>query len=132
MDDFQRINAPRVEKLIAALGVIAKSAKSNRAEPDAVAALLAPLQPALEALGIDGSRTLRGQSVPENSVMLGDPAPPEVRTRSMVRDDEWEAALEAITTMHYHRAPQLVTAIPVALRGAVITQLVDDLAERAK
>ena len=40
--DFVRINAPRVDKIIAAIEVIEKSAKSNKAE-DEMSALLAPV-----------------------------------------------------------------------------------------
>lgn len=43
MTKFERINAPRVEKIQKMLEVIQTSAKSNRASPEEVSALLTPL-----------------------------------------------------------------------------------------
>ena len=43
MSDFTRINAPRVGKILETLAIIDKSARSNGATPEDVAALLAPI-----------------------------------------------------------------------------------------
>ncbi len=48
MDDFHRINGPRVDKIMGMLDVIAKSARSNKAE-DAMAELLEPVRVQLGA-----------------------------------------------------------------------------------
>ena len=47
MTDFERINTPRVEKLIAMIDVISKSAKSQRVEPDQVSVLMEPARAAM-------------------------------------------------------------------------------------
>ena len=56
MSDFERINAPRVDKIVDMLRVIAKSAKSNKASDEEVAALLAPVR---KHLGIGGDEIPR-------------------------------------------------------------------------
>ncbi len=47
MTEFTRINAARPGKIIAMLDVIAASARSNKATPDEVATLLAPVRECL-------------------------------------------------------------------------------------
>ena len=46
MNDFTRVNAPRVEKMVAMLETIFKSARSNRVDDRDVQQLLAPLRDA--------------------------------------------------------------------------------------
>lgn len=50
MTDFHRINAPRVEKLVATLEVIDKSARSNKATAGEWAALLGPVTSFIEGV----------------------------------------------------------------------------------
>jgi hypothetical protein len=51
MGDFERINAPRVEKIVASMKTIMKSAKSNKASVEDVRELFAPVTTRLAKLG---------------------------------------------------------------------------------
>jgi hypothetical protein len=51
MDDFRRINEPRVEKLVASMKTIMKSAKSNKASVEDVRDLFMPVTSRLAKLG---------------------------------------------------------------------------------
>jgi hypothetical protein len=65
MDDFRRINEPRVEKLVASMKTIMKSAKSNKASVEDVRDLFMPVTSRLAKLGPVPATTVPEKDVAE-------------------------------------------------------------------
>lgn len=116
MTEFARINQPRVDKILAALDTIEKSARSNRTEAAEVAELLAPLAERIAAL-----TAAPDQAEGTATVEAASPA---------VADEAFAAALDAVRAVHYHRVGLLADAVPEIAVAPLVTQLVNRLAER--
>lgn len=118
MNDFERINAPHVTKLLDQLAKVAKSARSQRAGADEIARLLAPVAEAMARAG----------SLPAPSASSGPTLPP-------CGDAEFAAVLAAVAQMHPQRTAMLADAVPAHLIRPLIIVLEarrDDLAAQAK
>jgi hypothetical protein len=103
MSDFERINGPRVERLIEIIEMIRKSAKSQKVTDEAVNALLS------RAFAGSPADTSEPESAPQA------PAPAVKRPSEVM---EWADV------------PKLVASIPDQLLGSVATQLTHRLCER--
>lgn len=70
-NDFERINGPRVDKLVAAIETIAKSARSNSATPQEIETLLKPAIKALENItkppALPPGMSVTSAQIPKNS-----------------------------------------------------------------
>lgn len=105
-DDFQRINEPRVQKIMSMLDTIMKSARSNNADPSL---LLLPIR----------SRLLQETRTPISAVLPGTETPvttPQPQTRSQ---NHWSDAIEMART-----APLLDA---VAAMQVILTRIDEEL-----
>lgn len=94
--EFVRINAPRVDKIIAAIEVIEKSAKSNKAE-DEMSALLAPIKTRLRVW----------QAADTTTAIEAAGSPPIARTTAA----SWFALREAAQTAPLEQLPTVMAVI---------------------
>lgn len=116
MSDFQRINAPRIEKIEAILGQIEKSARSQRVSEEERAALLAPLT---------------HRFAPGDSATPETPKAAAASEEPFVADEDMRRALQAVTRLRWGHAQLLADAIPDTMVSTVVTHLIARLNDMA-
>jgi hypothetical protein len=121
VSDFQRINRPRVDRILDILGLIAKSARAQRAPSAAIAAMLDPVAGFIAEFVV-----VHAPAPAPDADTLIEPRPP-----FPCADPDFAAALAAVRTMHRHRAPALADAVPADAADAVILHLQARLDELA-
>jgi hypothetical protein len=96
MDDFRRINEPRVEKIVHSMKTILKSAKSNKATVDDVRDLFAPVSTRLAKLGSARAVTVPDEDIARIREAGPGPAIPQPQPRLDLRAHSTRATLEAM------------------------------------
>lgn len=102
MTDFERINAPRVEKMRAMLETVYKSARSNKAEDAQVADLLRPL---IEELPMETEAVV--SAPPQQTTNTGSRAPLWATVREMAEKADLRDLTVALGVFH-DRVGQLI------------------------
>jgi hypothetical protein len=92
MSEFARINAARPGKIIAMLDVIGASARSNKATPDEVATLLAPVRECLGDFADFTSAPQRPAEAPQAAAPITRPTPAETATTRSGRSSATRSA----------------------------------------
>jgi hypothetical protein len=118
MTDFTRINAPRVEKIAAMIGVIRKSARSQKISAEDVAELLAPVAALMAPAPIlaevsDAEKQQIAEAGPGAVMAIEPPAP--------LRE-----------APHIEQIAGFVAALPSEHLPSYITHLVNRLCEQAE
>lgn len=108
MTNFQRINQPRAEKAAQMVRTIKKSANSNRATAEEVAAVLAPLL--AECAGYTSS------TIPDHTPQ---PERPKAPPLDPLDPDAWSP----------YRVARMVDTVPVGLLTSALTCITNRMAE---
>ncbi len=114
MSDFERINQPRVDKIVAALAVIRKSARSNRADPVEAYRLTLPIRDAL-VVAFDPGDSIEAKAEEWRQLTAEPPVAPKRTT-----------ILEA---PHIMRIGEFVAGLPIEHLAPMITHLTNRICE---
>jgi hypothetical protein len=109
MDDFRRINEPRVEKLVASMKTIMKSAKSNKASVEDVRDLFMPVTSRLAKLGPVPATTVPEKDVAE--IAAAGPGPMIIHKPTPVLDLNLHTTREALEKMTVTQLTDLLTMV---------------------
>ncbi len=131
MNDFTRINAPRVEKIVDAVKLIGRSARSQRATD----AEIEPMATAIrEACGehLLGIPSAPAQAAPEPSP---EPARPTDRLDAVVASltgpSASRAAAAALASASPYEVQRAALALPLTARAKLLALLAEDIASEA-
>lgn len=109
MDDFRRINEPRVEKIVHSMKTIMKSAKSNKASVEDVRDLFVPVTSRLAKLGPAPVVTASNEDLAR--VKEAGPGPIVVSKPTPVLDLNLHSTREALEKMTVTQLTDLLTMV---------------------
>lgn len=136
MTDWNTVAPKRAENAVKALGLFAKTAGRNYDVPpgpaldalDRIDAAVAGVYAAYDRRIGCGHDRPRAPGGPPAAAPTADATPAPIP----VADADWAIVLAAVANLHYHRVGQLAAAVPEAQVAALVTHLVNRLAEMAE